>query len=154
MADTDKTIALAVSKYSKYIEAPCHIETFKPGTFLMRESGGGLAPYALTSNPETCLLIATENIKLGGTIDTPYEIDDIVMARICLPGDEVLAWCDGLDVPYANHEKLYRLSSGTHKGMLARYDAAPDGFRPCALALEDYPISEPPFMMRVEILRS
>lgn len=101
MANTDNnTISLHVASISKYLERECVGTDIIPGRFVkIVPDGFSYANAGSISSPT----VAVENPYTDEGIGSAYEVGEKVYARVCLPGDEVLAWLkDGDTVTEGN----------------------------------------------------
>lgn len=91
MGIENNTIALNISGSSPYIEGIARA-VISPGMLLKR-------PVFVPHNNEEAAaepIFAVENIYEGLTIDDDYAIGSIVYARVCRPGDIILAYIGGV----------------------------------------------------------
>lgn len=91
-AGENHTITLNVSEASRYIEAVAP-DIMRPGSLVkFSDSFYVLLQDLDDQNRGSTPMFVTEN-KLGGlTIEDEYSSGDPIYARVCLPGDEILAW--------------------------------------------------------------
>lgn len=127
----NNTIALNISRHSKYVdELSYEAGDILPGSILIRVAPDGFIFDPMFDGYVRPFTVAVENSKIGGSIGDPYLNYTRVFCRICMAGDEVLAWLK--DGDYLDKGRYLYKAAG---GLLSTSRAQPGPH--IATALED-----------------